>query len=265
MKPVITKEHGSWAVVFIPLITGAAASSGLSLSLIPFILCILFLFMSYTPAEMLIHAYVKKMPESLKLENARRWFYIYFLSGAVSGLALMLFSGKYGLLLYGAAAVFIFLISMGIVLKYRKNVWSDLAAMAGLTLSAPAAMYLLDGSNETGNLIVWLLNFAFFGSSAFYVHFKIKLASLKKQELSMSDIISTGRLNIIYHSVLFVILVALILTFPGSEFMAAAFLPMIIHVFAGTFSRKGKADFKKMGLAFLLYSFVFALCIGMAI
>lgn len=264
MKPVVTREHGSWAVLFVPVLTGITASRAFNLSVALFIVSIFFLFMSYTPSEMIMQTYYKKMPVTDKLKNARFWFGVYITISLLAGLPLIIFYHKLGLLIFTGAALLFFISSLYIMFTFRKNVWSDFLAMAGLTLSAPAVMYLTEGSFNSRSLMLYLLNVLFFGSSAFYVHMKMKLSSIKKQNVTLQEKLTIGRLNLIYHAAAVLLLAVFILLFPSKLLAAAAFIPMILHSVAGTFKLPKRVSYKKIGLTFLAYSIVFLLMMSLS-
>ncbi|MGE5351467.1 MAG: YwiC-like family protein [Acidobacteriota bacterium] len=263
MKPVVTREHGSWAVLFIPVLTGITASRSLNLSVVLFIISVFFLFMSYTPAEVMLQNYYKKMPKTDKLKNARTWFTVYFFLSLISGIPLIVFYQKYSLLLYAAVAVVFFISSLYIMFRFKKNVWSDFLAMAGLTLSAPAVLYLTENTFTTQSLILYLLNVLFFGSSAFYVHMKMKLSSLKKSNVTLGEKLSIGKLNLLYHAVAIILLIIFTLEFPSKLLIAVAYVPVLLHTIAGTFKLPQKVSYKKIGVTFLAYSLVFLLLLSL--
>lgn len=264
MKPVVTREHGSWAVLFVPVLTGITASRSFNFSVVLFIVSIFFLFMSYTPAEMILQNYYRKMPKTDKLKNARYWLAVYFSLSLLAGIPLIVFYQKHGLLTFAAVAVVFFMSSLYIMFRYRKNAWSDFLAMAGLTLSAPAVVYLNGNSFTYQSLVLYLLNVLFFGSSAFYVHMKMKLSSLKKNNISLKEKLTIGRLNLLYHAAAIVILIAFTLQFPSKLLVAIAYLPMLLHSIAGTFKLPQKVSYKKIGLTFLAYSMVFFLLLSLS-
>lgn len=263
-KIIITKEHGSWAVLFIPILTGITSTWSISVSLILFIISTFFLFMSYTPAEIVLMNYLRKMPSGKKIVNARYWMTLFLTLSIAAGLPLILLMHKYLLIYFALAALFFFFISLLIVIKYRKNVWSDLMAMVGLTISAPAAIYLAENAVSQKSVIVWILNVLFFGSSAFYVHMKMKLTSLKKTEIPLDEKIRIGRLNIIYHIIAVLLLTAFTAVYPSKWVIILAFVPIIVHALAGTFRMPEKISFKKIGITFLVYSIFFLLCMSVS-
>ncbi|MCU7494859.1 MAG: YwiC-like family protein [Ignavibacteria bacterium] len=264
MKPVVTKEHGSWAVLFIPVLTGIAVSRNYGLPVFLFIASVFFLFMSYTPAEMMLLSYYRRLPHSDRLKTARYWFTVYISLSLLSGIPLIAVYHKYGLLFFAAAALAFFISSLYIMFSLRKNVWSDFLAMAGLTLSAPAAVYLAENAFTSRSLLLYFLNLLFFGSSAFYVHMKMKLSSLKKSKLTFHEKLTVGKLNLLYNAVAIFLLLAFTASFPHKFLIMMAYLPMLIHAITGTFKLPEKVSYKKIGMTFLAYSVVFLLMISLS-
>ncbi len=260
-KPIITKEHGSWAILFVPVIMGISAAQNFDHSIWILAISIFFLFMSYAPAEILLLNKLKKRNFSNKDKNAKSWLIIYFSIAVILGLFAVIFFNKYLLLFFGAVASIFFLLSQIFSFKFKKNVWSDLIAMFGLTLSAPAMIYFLDGKLNQTSLLVWFFNLIFFASSAIYVHFKIKIASVKNTEKSFSEI-SLGKLNLIFHVFAISLLIFFAVKFPSKIFLSIAFLPMFVHALLGTFKLSGKTNFKKLGFTLLGYSIIFAMVIS---
>ena len=78
--PVITKEHGSWAVLFVPMLVNACVAGKLSLDFILVAITGLGAFLCYVPAQILLRHY-SSVPQGVeKLRQARCWGIIYSLS-----------------------------------------------------------------------------------------------------------------------------------------------------------------------------------------
>lgn len=259
-RPIITKEHGSWAILFVPVITGISASVHFNFQLIFFsIMCIFFLFMSYVPAEIISNKKLKNYPKDDKYYSAVLWLTIYLIISLINGVYTVLINNRPLLIVFGVIAFIVFAASKLIAIKVKKNVWSDLLAVAGLTLSAPVMIYILDGSLTINNLVVWLVNFLFFGSSTVYVHMKINVSAVKKDNLSLSEIVRIGKFNLVYHLIVTSLLITYALKVPSQQFIILAFIPMVIHAIIGTFKNGRRTNFKKLGYALLTYSVVFVL------
>lgn len=274
-KLILTKEHGSWAVLAVPVLTGALAAENLKVTIIPLVLSLFFLFMSYTPAEIILQEYLKqqrlrksgtKSPHLSggKLSDAKYWFSIFFVTAILMGLISVVVLEKLMLLAFALAAIILFIIDLLIVIKAKKNFLSDFLAMTGLTLSAPAVIYYLDNSFSSKSLYLWLFNIIFFGSSAAYVHMKMKFAALKKKDLSLKEKLFSGRLNLLYHIIVISLVILFIIEYPLRQLAIASVMPAFIHAIAGTFILPEKTSFKKIGIIYVIYSVIFTIFTALA-
>ncbi|MGH7495298.1 MAG: nitrous oxide reductase family maturation protein NosD [bacterium] len=143
--------------------------------------------------------------------------------------------------------------------RYVKTILSDLISVAGLTLSAPSAYYVATGKLDQTAALLWLLNFLFFGSGIVYVHTKLRAAALKKPHFSFGEKLRLGKLNLIYHLIVLVIVGILAVKNFTPLFAFVAFVPMTIHAIYGTVKLSSTVRFENLGLILLLHSFSFAL------
>jgi hypothetical protein len=262
---ILTKEHGSWIILLVPMITGILISGKFNPFVLSLALSIIFLFLSYTPAEIILHGYLKKQNANTLLRNARYWFSIFSPLSIVFGLTAIILAEKYFLLLFLVIAILLFSLSIWIVIRKRKNVFSDLLATAGLTLSAPALVYYLNGSLVNTGIYLWLFNFMFFGSGAVYVHMKIRISSLKKKKLSTNEKLSIGKLNLLFHFVSITFLLLGSINHVFNAIIGLAFFPGFTHAILGTFLIPAKTSFKKIGLTYTFYSLIFTIFVIVAL
>jgi NAD/NADP transhydrogenase beta subunit len=174
-----------------------------------------------------------------------------------------LFQDFWLLLPIAGFAAALFLVSLSLTRHKPKSITSDLAAVVGLTMTAPAAMYVLTGRLQTDTLLVWLLNVLFFGSSVFYVHMKIRATGLKKEMLTWRERLLIGHLNILYHLAVLIILTTLVQANHTPALAFVAFVPVSLHAFIGTMRLSSRVGFKKLGFLLLGQSLVFAILISL--
>ncbi|NUN08839.1 MAG: YwiC-like family protein [Ignavibacteriaceae bacterium] len=258
--PLINKEHGSWAILLVPPLTTLLALSEFSLLSVIFFLTILSAFLTARPAEIWIQDIINKRPESSRRKNAFFWLSVYTSAAAFFSVILLAMTGRYGILLFGFAGIVMILCSQFLQARSGKTLGRDIAGIAGLTLGAPAAFYIHTGAVSPEALQLWLYNFLFFSSGAFYVHSVIEQAG-KKESPEKFSITSKFFLNLSYHIILILFLLFIILN-DSPAALGFAFLPMIFHVFASMVMLKGKANFKKIGFTLLGYSIFFGIMIG---
>ena len=132
----ITDEHGSWVVLFVPMVTGILSTKIFSVDIIPLFFLILFSFMLYKPAEIMYRQWSSIRMKNQKYQNALISFFIYgfFATGLL--FYEMFYLQKFLLLVFGTAAVVIFILS--IIIKDPGNL-SFLREFLGVTILTSTA------------------------------------------------------------------------------------------------------------------------------
>ena len=262
-KPIIPKEHGSWAVLLVPLVVGTNVSGVSSLSFVLLALSVIAIFLAYLPLEMLLGIKFGKSRVSEEHHAARFWSIAYLSAGLLFVFPLLL-EGYWALVAIAVLGTISFLVSFFLGIGRPRNVGSDLVAVAGLTLTAPSAYYVITRSLDGHAITLWLLNFLFFGSGIVYVHMKMRAKAMGKSKLGWLERISIGKLNLIYHGVV-VTAVFTLASLHLTKFAALfAFVPMIVHAVLGTVRLSQNVRFKTLGYLLLAQSIVFAICLTLA-
>lgn len=256
-SPVIPQEHGAWAVLFVPLFVGASVAGRFNLNVLYLALAALGGFMSYVPVQTILRQWFFAAPGMEKLRAARFWAVIYLTGSVLFSVPLVL--QKLWLLGgIGMAAVSVFFGNFILVRRYGKNLWSDLVAVLGLTLGAAGAYYVATGKLDENAVLLWLLNFLFFGSGIVYVHMKLRAAAMKKSVLSFDEKLRVGKMNLLYHLVVLSIVGILVVKNFTPWLAMAAFVPMTVHAIYGTCKLSNTVRFKNLGLILLVQALVFA-------
>lgn len=261
-KPIIPKEYGAWAVLFVPMVVGIIISGKFSLQVLWLALSAFSMFMSYVPIHTLLRIWAGVSQRDEEIQISKFWGAVY-LSFGVMFILPLLQNGFWLLLPIGAVGGISYTLNFFLTRLTVKSIASDLIAVLGLTLSAPSAYYIVTGVIDQTALTLWLLNFLFFGCSIFYVHMKIQAISLKKSKLSFIDKMSVGKLNLLYHISVLTIVILLMLQHYTPRLAVIAFLPMVVHGIYGTLKLKSSVRFKNLGFLLLGQSvlFGFLLCI----
>jgi hypothetical protein len=262
-KPIITREHGSWAVLIVPMIVALSFTGTVQWNNVCLALSTLSVFMCYVPAHNIFRRRSAADQSNEKLRASYLWGSIYLCVGFI--FIVPLFLQRYlhliSLTVLGTA---LFLVNYALTVKGKKNIISDLAAVAGLTLTAPSMYYISTGSIDVNAFILWLLNFLFFGSSVFYVHMKIKATGLKKEHISFRERLILGKMNMLYHIAAAGIIAAMTIVHYVTLTVVFAFTPMFIHVFYGTLTLSTKVRFKRLGVLLLAHSVIFSILLVIA-
>jgi hypothetical protein len=256
-EPIIPKEHGAWAVLFVPFLVGAGVAQGFSFRLILGAIAVLGAFMSYVPAQMVMrHHLGRPLPEG-KLRQAWFWGSIYLGASIASSFPVVM-QGYLLLIPLGILGVVAFAVNFFLTRNAPKTIAGDLVSVAGLTLSALLAYYTLKGALDTTALLLWVVNLLFFGGSVLYVHMKIRAASTRKESLEPGEKFSLGRFNLLYHIAAVGIAAGLVFVGALPALAILAFVPMAIHAFYGTLKLSGRVRFKNLGFLMLGHSVLFA-------
>ena len=259
--PLFTKEHGSWAVLFVPMVVTGSVVGRLTFDFIFLALSALGVFMSYVPVHVLLRHYTGTPSDEVKLEQAKFWAVTYLFIG-VAFILPLLAKGYYLLLAIGALGAISFFANFFLTRIFSKTIASDCVAVAGLTLGAPGSYYILTGSIDRTAVLLFIFNFLFFGCSVFYVHMKIRASASKRPEMTWSDRLSLGKMNLLYHIAVISIIGALAALQFTSLVALVAFFPMLIHGVYGTFKLSGKVRFKKLGFLLLGQSILFGILLS---
>ncbi len=256
-KLVVTKEHGSWAVVLVPMVVGAGAARRFAAEEVLVFVSVVCVFMSYVPVQMLLRDRFAQSLAREKVDQSRFWSITFGLGAALSGV-ILLGRGYWLLMLIAGAGVTCFLGNFLVVRFFRKNLFSDLVAVTGLTLGALAVYYGATRTIDQSAFVTWMLTLLFFWSGVFYVHMKMVASGLKRASFSLIEKIRIGKLNLAYH----VAMVILVMSFAGLHFIPSlvilAFLPMMVHAFVGTFTLSSHVRYRALGFALLAQSVVFS-------
>lgn len=235
-KPPMPREHGAWGILLIPFATAVGAAGRFDWKLGLLLASILCFYLART-------SYLK--------QNVKWTILLLSLSTGCT-LPLLFISKLWWLAGFGLlAAPFAFR-------KTEHAIHTQILAVAGLTLTAPAAWYVVTGALDRSAWLLWALNALYFVSGVFYVKMHIAAAIRRKPFNTIADKIRHGRNVLVYHVAL--VVVCLMLTAGGviSPWVMAAFLPVVIRAFVGIGQLQPVLRIKRLGWTEVAYSLVFA-------
>ena len=255
---MVTREHGAWAVLFVPMLVGATYARDGVWNVLLLGISALGIFMSYVPVHLILREYSGSTRAHEKNSAAYFWSAV-FLGIGIAFVIPLIFNGYWYLLPIGALGMTSFFGNYLLTKKDGKTIASDLLAIFGLTLSAPSAYYVSTGVLEMNALILWILNVLFFGCSVFYVHMKIRVTGMKKTSWKLKEKFVVGVLNILYHFIVIGIVLVIVLSHATPVTVILAFVPMVVHAIVGTVNLHRKVRFKKLGFLLLAQSIFFCI------
>ena len=175
---ILPREHGAWGILLVPLVTGAAVgllAGGRVAPVLLFTVAVVTLFWLRTPVE----SWFGRGPMRTQTPQERRLVLSAILPLATAATltlsALLWNENNRELLWLGAVAgvafaAQVFLKGFGRSTRMAAQVAGTLA----LTLTAPAAYYLVTGRLEATAWVLWLVNFLFAGDQIHFVWLRIR-------------------------------------------------------------------------------------------
>lgn len=259
----LTREHGSWAVMAVPLVVGTVAGVAIRWEHLVLTVAALAAFLSYVPAQ-IMWGQTQGRRVSPDLENAAAWWLSILPAVALAAAGWLALKGAWEIIVWGFVALTLFAIHGWLTARHGKSFWGDLVASVGLSVGAPAAL-MLDGSSDWRQAsLLWVLVSLFFGSSVIYVHMKIRAVSAKFSEPSWATRLKFGRVTLAYHVAVIVLVAAIVAAGRTGLLALIAYVPMAIHAVVGTVRLAGPVRFKRLGFLLLGHSILFAVLLATA-
>lgn len=185
---------------------------------------------------------------------ARRLLLTYWLATAASGMALILVYGLYATLFFAVSGAALLLINAWKATDLEdRTVTGEAIAIAGLTLTAPAAYYVSSGTLNRTALWLWAISALYFASSVFYI--KLRVTTLHARNIN--DARRARRQCLGYHSFLLISLLIMALTRSLSLFVLIAFTPVLVRAFWSLVKPARQLNLKRIGIAEIIYSLIF--------
>lgn len=254
LKEFIPKEHGAWAMWIVPMLSGAIATR-FSGWFFEFFLSFSLLYIVHHPVVQMVK---RKKPSD---RNEFRQVAGLALPAFLLGLAPVVLAGRQWLVVFGAIELLLFTVSVRNFLdREQRSFINELEIVAALTLTAPAAYYVVSGELDLRAAELFLMNFLFFGSSVFYV--KMRIEFLKKKGKWEGEAKKALAMTLGYHLFLVAILIWAAVGDLFNPWLLVGFMPMLVQVIGGTLSAKTKMSFSRLGIALVFESVVFLGVLG---
>lgn len=255
VREFMPREHGAWAMWIVPMLSAAIITS-FSLDFFLLFACFTLLYIVHHPVVLMV-----KRKSFLKGEGTKSVAAL-ALPAFLLGVALVAFAGRVWLLLFGAVETAIFVFSIKAFLdREQRSFLNELTVAAALTLSAPAAYYAITGLLDLKAVVLYALNFLFFGSSVFYV--KMRIEFLRTKGIWKDKAGKARIMMLVYHLLLIVIILSAGISGVVNLWVLVGFVPVLIQVAAGTFSKETRMNFTGLGVALIVQSVIFLGAVGL--
>jgi hypothetical protein len=246
----LPREHGAWAMLYVPFAVGVLVAWSAPLRLMLVGLSITFVFIA---RESLL-SWWRAASRGQRNDEALRFMLSYLVLTGAFGAPLLLVYHLYWFVGMGiGAAALLAINAWQAVRRADRSIAGEMMAIAGLTLTAPAAYYAARGTFDVTAFWLWALCAVYFASSVFYVKLRVstinpRLDYVRRQSWSRCAL---------YHSMLLGSLVFLALTGSLSVFAAAAFVPVLTRSFWHLAKPVRRINLQRVGWLEMVYSLVF--------
>jgi len=251
---VLPREHGTWGILLVPLLTGSAVGLlyGHNLGLLAlFAVTALAHFCLRTPLEVWLGNAPLRVHTEEQGQAVLLSMIVYATVGDLALLALLLKGHAYGLLGLGAVAVATFF-AQPLLREMGRHVRlaAQLIGCVGLTSAAPGAYYVTTGQFDSRAWVLWAVNWLFVANQIHFVHLRIHTARVADRALKFarSRTFLAGE---------FLTLLALALAWraellPGLGVLA--FAPTLVRGLTWFWRRPAPFDVHRLGVAELLHA-----------
>jgi len=257
----LPKEHGAWAMLYVPFVLGVAVAGTVSWAVLLLLLATTALFISRESLLVWWRAR-KRGRQSQSAMDSQRLLLVYFAIATSTGLPLVLVYKFYWLLLFGALGATLLIVNGWKATDFEdRTVQSEVMAIAGITMTAPASYYVASGQWGSKALWLWALSAAYFASSVFYVKLRVTGLHAKKPD----DKLRARWQCVVYHSFLLVSLLALAVTRSLPLFLLIAFAPVLARTAWSLLKPSNQLNLKQIGIAEIIYSLIFLIFTAMTL
>jgi hypothetical protein len=246
----LPKEHGAWAMLYVPFVAGALVGGSFSLRVILLFLAITFFFVARE--SLLAWWRARRLGKPSGEVGAAAS--IYLVLAAFFGSPLIFYFELYWLA--APALIGVALLATNAeqgVRRQDRTASGEFMAIGGLTLTAPTAYYAGSGSWDITALWLWALCALYFASSVFYVKLRVYVLNPRKEQARRR----MWRASACYHLFLLASLGALSTTGRLSLLAPVAFAPVLVRTFWFLLKPAGQLSLKRIGVLEIVYSVVF--------
>jgi len=206
MKPLMAKQHGAWAMLFIPFLLGmiigeARWEHGLLLA------AWLFIYLASYPFLMALKGKNKNYSLYMK------WLTIYIVPAIIFVIYPVIAEPR--LIYFGLSFIPCFIVNMYYAkTKNERSLINDIVAICNFCIGGLASYYFGTGTLDSTAWVLFLYNFLFFAGTTFYVKTMIR----EKSNIRYKYI------SWVYHIIIVVVFLAM-----GYYMIALAYIPSLIR------------------------------------
>ena len=254
----IPREHGSWGMWLLPLLTGAAVGAECTeercvLPIVWFLAAVLSAFLAYQPLEVLLSL----SPLRARTVAERKWIILWIVACLAIGFTSLVQLSRLergGIIWFALVAVLCFdarwIFGRTRAFRVSKQVMGALA----LTSTATGAFYAATGELSRTAMFLWLAFWLFSIAQIEFVQLCIRTANAQ----SRWNKLLAGRVVLISHAGLFLAAIMASLAGFTPALLGISLVPSLIRIGLWLFKTPRKINFHRLGFSELSQSILFA-------
>lgn len=258
LKPPIPKEHGSWAMLIVPLLLGLVIASTWHSRAIVLLVAAVGFFLARFPLATLVKTRWRRNTGRAYLWQ---WTAIYGGITALSGGWLVLVHGLWWLVPLGLLGGLLVLFHLWLVARRQEmSVAGELAGIFGLAMGAPMAYYAAAGRLDGSAAALWLINALYFGGTVFYIKLKVRQQPRLPAPDHVGERLIKAKACLAYQTVALTIIILLVSFRQAPALTPLAFVPVTIKVLlgAGQWQDKKSLSLVRLGVTEIFHAIAFA-------
>lgn len=233
--PPLPREHGAWGILLIPFVSATTVAGIWNLPVTLLLGSVLCFYLARTSW----------------LKGDMKWTLTLLAGSIILAVVLISVWSLWWLPVFGAAGL------AGAMRKTSHGLNMQLFAVACMTLTAAAAWYAATGAIDRMAWSLWLLNTLYFTGGVFHVKMRVAAAALKRPLNTIGGRWRLGVRNLLYHTAVLVVLIALSLINWWPAGVAMAFVPAWARAVQGAATMSPTLKIRRLGWSEVAHSVVF--------
>jgi len=252
----LPKEHGAWAMVYVPFVIGALVAGSFSLRVALAGLSVTFLFI----ARESWLSWWRARSRGQTGREPRRMMLVYLGVAATAAAPLVIFYKLFWLVGFGLLTLALLALNAQQALRREdRTIIGETMAILGMTLTAPTAYYAASGAWDLTALWLWAMCALYFTSSVFYVKLRVHSLNRRRREAK----VTSWWMCALYHSFLLGALIVFAITGSLNMLALVAFAPAFARSFWQLAKPARDLNLRLIGVMEIVYSLVFLVFITM--
>jgi hypothetical protein len=255
---LVPREHGSWGLWLLPLITGTMVGAIQIHDFAPWPISWLLIaagsaFLAYQPLEVLVGISPYRVRSGPEKKIVVRWVLLCLASGVIAALALVRL-GRSRVLWFAALGAGCFMVRMLLSRVRRFRVARQILGALSLSSTSAAAYYVTTGALGSVPMLLWAAYWLFATGQIEYVQLRVRTAAVQTR---VEKIYASLGISL-YHLVLLYFATIGATTRMVHPLFAIAFLPAVVRILVWAARKPARVNFHVLGFSELFQSLLFS-------